>query len=156
MNINETICALATAPGGALGIIRISGPQALEILSHIFSKDLSEAEANTIHYGYIKDDTEIVDECMVSMFRAPHSYTGEDCVEISCHGSRYILNKVLELLIQNGCRMAEPGEYTQRAYLNGKMDLSQAEAVADLIASSNKDNCEDTSHQSLRTFVDNC
>ena len=138
MNINETICALATAPGGALGIIRISGPQALEILSHIFSKDLSEAEANTIHYGYIKDDTEIVDECMVSMFRAPHSYTGEDCVEISCHGSRYILNKVLELLIQNGCRMAEPGEYTQRAYLNGKMDLSQAEAVADLIASSNK------------------
>ena len=138
MNINETICALATAPGGALGIIRISGPQALEILSHIFSKDLSEAEANTIHYGYIKDDTEIVDECMVSMFRAPHSYTGEDCVEISCHGSRYIVNKVLELLIQNGCRMAEPGEYTQRAYLNGKMDLSQAEAVADLIASSNK------------------
>ena len=138
MNINETICALATAPGGALGIIRISGPQALEILSHIFSKDLSEAEANTIHYGYIKDDTEIVDECMVSMFRAPHSYTGEDCVEISCHGSRYLLNKVLELLIQNGCRMAEPGEYTQRAYLNGKMDLSQAEAVADLIASSNK------------------
>ncbi|SED98400.1 tRNA uridine-5-carboxymethylaminomethyl(34) synthesis GTPase MnmE [Prevotella sp. lc2012] len=138
MNINETICALATAPGGALGIIRISGHQALEILSHIFSKDLSEAEANTIHYGYIKDDTEIVDECMVSMFRAPHSYTGEDCVEISCHGSRYILNKVLELLIQNGCRMAEPGEYTQRAYLNGKMDLSQAEAVADLIASSNK------------------
>ena len=138
MNINETICALATAPGGALGIIRISGPQALEILSHIFSKDLSEAEANTIHYGYIKDDTEIVDECMVSMFRAPHYYTGEDCVEISCHGSRYILNKVLELLIQNGCRMAEPGEYTQRAYLNGKMDLSQAEAVADLIASSNK------------------
>ena len=102
MNINETICALATAPGGALGIIRISGPQALEILSHISSKDLSEAEANTIHYGYIKDDTEFVDECMVSMFRAPHSYTGEDCVEISCHGSRYILNKVLELLIQNG------------------------------------------------------
>ena len=133
-----TICALATAPGGALGIIRISGPQSLEILSHVFSKDLSNAKPNTIHYGHIKDGTEIIDEVMVSIFHAPHSYTGEDSAEISCHGSRYILNKVLELLIQNGCRMANPGEYTQRAFLNGKMDLSQAEAVADLIASSNK------------------
>ena len=133
-----TICALATAPGGALGIIRISGPQSLEILSHVFSKDLSNAKPNTIHYGHIKDGTEIIDEVMVSIFRAPHSYTGEDSAEISCHGSRYILNKVLELLIQNGCRMAQPGEYTQRAFLNGKMDLSQAEAVADLIASGNK------------------
>ena len=133
-----TICALATAPGGALGIIRISGPQSLEILSHVFSKDLSNAKPNTIHYGHIKDDTEIIDEVLVSIFRAPHSYTGEDSAEISCHGSRYILNKVLELLIQNGCRMAQPGEYTQRAFLNGKMDLSQAEAVADLIASGNK------------------
>ena len=133
-----TICALATAPGGALGIIRISGPQALEILSHVFSKDLTNAQPNTIHYGHIKDGTEIIDEVMVSIFRAPHSYTGEDSAEISCHGSRYILNKVLELLIQNGCRMAQPGEYTQRAFLNGKMDLSQAEAVADLIASGNK------------------
>ena len=134
----DTICALATAPGGALGIIRISGPQSLEILSHVFTKDLSKAEPNTIHYGHIKDGAEIIDEVMVSLFRAPHSYTGEDSAEISCHGSRYIINKVLELLIQNGCRMAEPGEYTQRAFLNGKMDLSQAEAVADLIASSNK------------------
>ena len=136
--MTDTICALATAPGGALGIIRISGPQSLEILSHVFSKDLSSAKPNTIHYGHIKDDTEIIDEVMVSIFRAPHSYTGEDSAEISCHGSRYILNKVLELLIQNGCRMAQPGEYTQRAFLNGKMDLSQAEAVADLIASGNK------------------
>ena len=136
--MTDTICALATAPGGALGIIRISGPQSLEILSHVFSKDLSNAKPNTIHYGHIKDDTEIIDEVMVSIFRAPHSYTGEDSAEISCHGSRYILNKVLELLIQNGCRMAQPGEYTQRAFLNGKMDLSQAEAVADLIASGNK------------------
>ena len=134
----DTICALATTPGGALGIIRISGPQSLEILSHVFTKDLSKAEPNTIHYGHIKDGAEIIDEVMVSLFRAPHSYTGEDSAEISCHGSRYIINKVLELLIQNGCRMAEPGEYTQRAFLNGKMDLSQAEAVADLIASSNK------------------
>lgn len=133
-----TICALATAPGGALGIIRISGPQALEILSRVFTKDLSKAEPNTIHYGHIKDGAEIIDEVMVSIFRAPRSYTGEDSAEISCHGSRYILNKVLELLVQNGCRMAGPGEFTQRAYLNGKMDLSQAEAVADLIASSNK------------------
>ena len=136
--MTDTICALATAPGGALGIIRISGPQSLEILSHVFSKDLSNAKPNTIHYGHIKDGTEIIDEVMVSIFRAPHSYTGEDSAEISCHGSRYILNKVLELLIQNGCRMAQPGEYTQRACLNGKMDLSQAEAVADLIASGNK------------------
>ena len=140
----DTICALATATGGALGIIRISGSQALEILSHIFSKDLTAALPNTIHYGHIVESDavsqhqNIVDEVLVSVFRAPHSYTGEDSAEISCHGSRYILNKVLELLIQNGCRMAEPGEYTQRAFLNGKMDLSQAEAVADLIASSNK------------------
>ena len=151
--MNDTICALATAPGGALGIIRISGPQALEILSHIFSKNLTNAAPNTIHYGHIyaqpfpsseeegcpKDGVVAwIDEVMVSVFRAPHSYTGEDSIEISCHGSRYILNKVLELLIQNGCRMANPGEYTMRAYLNGKMDLSQAEAVADLIASSNQ------------------
>ena len=133
-----TICALATAPGGALGIVRISGPQVLEILSCIFSKDLTNAQPNTIHYGHIKDGTEIIDEVLVSIFRAPHSYTGEDSAEISCHGSRYIINKVLELLIQHGCRMAGPGEFTQRAYLNGKMDLSQAEAVADLIASTNQ------------------
>ena len=136
--MNETICALATAPGGALGIIRVSGPQSLEILSRIFTKNLSEAQPNTIHYGHIKDEVEIIDEVMVSIFRAPHSYTGEDSAEISFHGSRYILNKVLELLVQQGCRMAEPGEYTMRAYLNGKLDLSQAEAVADLIASSNQ------------------
>ena len=135
---NDTICAPATAPGGAIGIIRISGPQVLEILSHVFTKDLSLVEPNTIHYGYIKADKEIVDEVLVSVFRAPHSYTGEDSAEISCHGSRYILNKVLALLVENGCRMASPGEFTMRAYLNGKMDLSQAEAVADLIASNNK------------------
>ena len=136
--MNETICALATATGGAIGIIRISGPKSLEILSHVFTKDISNAQPNTIHYGRIKDGNEIVDEVLVSVFRAPHSYTGEDSVEISCHGSRYILNKVLALLIANGCRQAGPGEFTQRAYLNGKMDLSQAEAVADLIASTNQ------------------
>ena len=141
---SETICALATAPGGALGIIRISGPQTLEILSHVFSKDLAHIEPNTVHYGHIVEydavsqHQNIIDEVLVSIFRTPHSYTGEDSAEISCHGSRYILNKVLELLIARGCRMANPGEYTQRAFLNGKMDLSQAEAVADLIASGNK------------------
>ena len=136
--MTETICALTTAPGGALGIIRISGPKALEILSHVFTKDLTEAKPNTIHYGHIKDHVAIIDEVMVSVFKAPHSYTGEDSAEISCHGSRYILNQVLELLCQHGCRMANPGEFTMRAYLNGKFDLSQAEAVADLIASTNK------------------
>ena len=144
----STICALATAPGGAIGIIRISGPQSLEILSHVFrgKGDVMSYPANTIHYGHIINKTSnlksqtsnLVDEVMVSIVRAPHSYTGEDSVEISCHGSRYILNKVLALLIENGCRQAGPGEFTQRAYLNGKMDLSQAEAVADLIASTNQ------------------
>ena len=150
--MNDTICALATAPGGAIGIIRISGAQSLEILSHIFTKNLSDAKANTIHYGYIIErknhsgnvervaipSPQTIDEVLVSVFRAPRSYTGEDSVEISCHGSRYILNKILELLVHNGCRMAEPGEFTKRSFLNGKLDLSQAEAVADLIASSNK------------------
>ena len=135
--MNETICALATAPGGAIGIIRISGPQTLEILSRVFTKNLTQAQPNTIHYGHIKNGEEVVDEVLVSVFRTPHSYTGEESAEISCHGSRYILNKVLALLIANGCRQAGPGEFTQRAYLNGKMDLSQAEAVADLIASTN-------------------
>ena len=136
--MNETICALATATGGAIGIVRISGSQTLEILSRVFSKDISAAQPNTIHYGHIKDGSDIIDEVLVSIFRAPHSYTGEDSAEISCHGSSYILNKVLALLIAKGCRQAGPGEFTQRAYLNGKMDLSQAEAVADLIASTNQ------------------
>jgi tRNA modification GTPase len=136
--MNDTICALATAPGGALGIIRVSGPDALSVVSSLCSVHCVNCAANTIHYTHITDGSDIIDEAMVSIFRAPHSYTGEDSVEISCHGSRYILNKVLELLVQHGCRMAGPGEYTQRAYLNGKMDLSQAEAVADLIASTNR------------------
>jgi len=142
----DTICALATAPGGALGIIRVSGPNAFKAVSAICSVRCDSVAANTIHYTHIvepaaapqKQEPTIIDEAMVSVFRAPHSYTGEDSVEISCHGSRYILNKVLALLVQNGCRMAGPGEYTMRAYFNGKMDLSQAEAVADLIASTNK------------------
>jgi len=132
--LSQTICAIATAAGGAIGIVRISGPHTLEILSHVFSRDLSDALPYTIHYGHIED----IDDVLVSVFRAPHSYTGEDAAEISCHGSRYILNKVLERLVEQGARLAAPGEFTQRAFLNGKMDLSQAEAVADLIASTNR------------------
>ena len=141
---NETICALATAPGGALGIIRVSGPQAFDAVSAICAIRCDAVGANTTHYARIVDHDAasqhqtVIDETLVTVFRAPHSYTGEDSVEISCHGSRYILNKVLELLVQHGCRMANPGEYTMRAYLNGKLDLSQAEAVADLIASTNQ------------------
>jgi len=134
----ETICALATAPSGALGIIRISGPETFKAVSAICSVKCDTAAANTIHYTHIKDGNEVVDEVMVSIYRAPHSYTGEDSAEISCHGSSYIIQQILNLLISKGCRMANPGEFTLRAYLNGKMDLSQAEAVADLIASTNK------------------
>lgn len=138
INSKDTICALATAPGGALGIIRVSGPDAVAAVSSVCSVRCECVAANTVHYTHITDGTEVIDEAIVTVFRAPHSYTGEDSVEISCHGSRYILNNVLELLMQNGCRMANPGEYTMRAYLNGKLDLSQAEAVADLIASTNR------------------
>ncbi len=121
-----------------MGIIRVSGPDALTVVSKISSYECSGASANTVHYAHIISGTEVIDESMISIFRSPHSYTGEDSAEISCHGSRYIIDKVLELLVHNGCRMARPGEFTQRAYLNGKMDLSQAEAVADLIASTNQ------------------
>ena len=139
--MNDTICAIATPPGGALGIIRVSGPQALSAVSTLCNVRCDSVAANTVHFTRIIDphaaQHEPIDEAIITVFRAPHSYTGEDSVEISCHGSRYILNTVLELLVQQGCRMARPGEYTMRAYLNGKMDLSQAEAVADLIASAN-------------------
>jgi len=142
--MTDTICALATASGGALGIIRVSGSQAFDAVSAICSVRCHDVAPNTVHFTRLVEHNAAsqhyttIDEALVTVFRAPHSYTGEDSVEISCHGSRYILNKVLELLIQNGCRMANPGEYTMRAYLNGKMDLSQAEAVADLIASTNQ------------------
>lgn len=137
----DTICAIATAQGGAIGSIRVSGPEAISITSRIFKplkkdKVLSEQKPYTLTFGQIFDGEEVIDEVLVSLFRAPHSYTGEDSTEIMCHGSSYILQQVMQLLINNGCRLAQPGEYTQRAFLNGKMDLSQAEAVADLIASS--------------------
>lgn len=142
-NQEECICALATPAGGAIGIIRLSGHDAITLTDKIFQsangKSLEEAKPYTLHYGEIKDkDGNTIDDVLVSVFRAPHSYTGENSTEISCHGSRYILQQVLHRFTEVGCRQAEPGEYTRRAYLNGKMDLSQAEAVADLIASTNK------------------
>ena len=138
--MSTTICAISTAKGGAIGIVRVSGSKAIQTVDKIFrgSHAIKDAKPFTVHFGQIIDSAkqdEIIDEVLVSIFRAPHSYTGEDCVEISCHGSSYILQRVIELLIKQGCVMAKPGEYTQRAFLNGKMDLSQAEAVADLIAS---------------------
>ena len=143
MNIlytDDTICAIATAQGGAIGTIRVSGKDAITITDRIFSPingaPLAGRKAYTLTFGHITgNEGEIVDEVLVSLFRGPHSYTGEDSTEISCHGSSYILQQVMQLLIKNGCRAAGPGEFTQRAFLNGKMDLSQAEAVADLIAS---------------------
>lgn len=144
MNIlsKDTICAVATAPGGAIGIIRVSGEQAIAITDRIFmpiganGKTLAQRKPYTLAFGNIVTaQGDIIDQVLVSIFHAPHSYTGEQSVEISCHASTYILQQVMQLLVANGCRPAEPGEYTQRAFLNGKMDLSQAESVADLIAS---------------------
>lgn len=139
----DTICAMSTAPGGALGIVRVSGPKAIVIVSTLFasptSRPLTESKSHHASFGRIVAPSgETIDESVVTIFRSPHSYTGEDVVEISCHGSRYIIERVLGLLIENGCRQAMPGEFTQRAFLNGRMDLSQAEAVADLIASTNR------------------
>ncbi len=142
----DNICAIATPSGGALGIIRISGPEAITLTESIFrpqgKQSLSSKQGGTLSFGHVVDPVshEVVDEVLVSLFRAPHSYTGEDSCEISCHGSAYILERVVQLLLQAGCRLARPGEYTERAFLNGKMDLSQAEAVADLIASTTEAN----------------
>lgn len=137
----DTICALATPQGvGAIGVIRVSGEKTFEIVNKIFKgKDLTRVESHTIHFGTIRDYTDspegkIIDEVLLSVFKTPRSFTKEDVIEISCHGSDYIIKYILKLLIQNGCQMAKPGEFTQRAFLNGQFDLVQAEAVADLIA----------------------
>jgi len=136
----DTICALATANGiGALGIIRVSGPKAFTVVNSCFEgKDLSSVSSHTVHYGFIKDEYESIDEVMVSVFRAPKTFTTEDSVEISFHGSPFIAKRILEVLIKNGCRMAKAGEFTMRAFMNGRIDLSQAEAIADVIASENE------------------
>ncbi len=144
MHYESTICAIATAPGtGAIAVIRLSGSEAITIADKVYrspktGKKLAEQTANTIHFGTLMDDGQIVDEVMIAVFRAPHSYTGENSVEISCHGSTHIQQRIVQVLIKNGAQMAEPGEFTLRAFLNGKMDLSQAEAVADLIHSTSE------------------
>ena len=135
----RTICAPATRGTGAIAVIRVSGPDTYAIVEKLFrpatpGKILSEQPANTIHLGTIHDGETLIDEVLVSLFRAPHSYTGEDAIEISCHGSPYIQQRILELLVSQGAHPARAGEFTQRAFLNGKMDLAQAEAVADLVA----------------------
>lgn len=136
----DTICAIATANGvGALGIIRLSGDDAVNVVSKCFSgKGLEKAASHTVHYGFIKDGDETVDEVMVSIFLAPRTFTTENSVEISYHGSPYIGKKILEVLIKNGAHMAKAGEFTMRAFMNGRIDLSQAESIADLIASENE------------------
>lgn len=143
MNTQDTIAALATPSGsGAIAVIRLSGEQAIAIADRHFKsirhKKLSDQKSHTIHLGHIVDDKKTYDEALVSLFKAPNSYTGENVVEISCHGSPYIQQELLQLFLRNGCRMADAGEFTLRAFLNGKLDLSQAEAVADLIASENE------------------
>lgn len=133
----DTIVALSSPPGtGAIGLVRVSGDTAIEIVSSVFiGKDLAKASANTVLYGRIAEGDELIDEVVLSVFKAPNSYTGEDTIEISCHASPYIIGRLLQLIVKSGARAAKPGEFTLKAFLNGKMDLSQAEAVADLIAS---------------------
>jgi len=136
---NDTICALSTANGmGAIAVIRVSGEKALEIVSTIFSKDLDQVASHTAHFGRIRNGEEIIDEVLLTILHGGKSFTGEPTVEIACHGSTYIQQQILQLLISNGCRTAQPGEFTMRAFMNGKMDLSQAEAVADLISSQSR------------------
>lgn len=142
-HMTDTICAISTANGnGAIAIIRLSGDHAFAIIDQVFRSkkanfQVAKQRAQTIHFGDILEDNQIIDEVLISVFNNPNTYTGEDIVEISCHGSLYIQQKILQLLVKKGARLAAPGEFTQRAYLNGKMDLAQSEAVADLIASSN-------------------
>lgn len=140
MTDQSIICAISTPPGtGGIAVIRLSGKGCIELADKVYvspaGKKLVDCKAYTIHYGEIRDGEEVLDDVLISLFRAPHAYTGEDTVEITCHGSVYIQQQILQLLVREGCRLALPGEFTQRAFLNGKMDLSQAEAVADLIAS---------------------
>src|SRR5215470_16553950 len=142
MECENTICAIATPPGqGGVAIIRVSGKEALVIVSKIYmpkakNTTVENQVANTASYGSIYKESEILDRVIISVFHSPHSFTGEDIVEITCHGSIYIQQEIIKLLLSNGCRLAHPGEFTRRAFLNGKIDLSQAEAVADLISSS--------------------
>lgn len=149
MDFQDTIVALATPQGvGAIGVIRLSGPRAIALVNSVFKgKDLSQQAGNTIHFGRLMKGEEILDEVLVSLFHAPKSYTKEEVVEISCHGSPFIQESILQLLVEQGARLARPGEFTQRAFLNGAFDLTQAEAVADLIASDSKAAQQAAMHQ---------
>ncbi len=149
MDFQDTIVALATPQGvGAIGVIRLSGPHAIALVNSVFKgKDLNQQAANTIHFGRLMQGEEILDEVLVSLFHAPKSYTKEEVVEISCHGSPFIQESILQLLVEQGARLARPGEFTQRAFLNGAFDLAQAEAVADLIASDSKAAQQAAMHQ---------
>jgi tRNA modification GTPase len=139
INPNTTICALSTAAGvGAIAVIRISGKNTLNIVNGIFSKEITAETSHTLHYGIISNNQQIIDEVVVAWFKGPNSFTGEDVAEISCHGSTFIQQKILELLLEKGCVLAQAGEFTMRAFANGKLDLSQAEAIADVIASSSE------------------
>lgn len=134
--MNDTIVAISTTTGvGAISIIRLSGPESIDIVCKVFTKDLSKVKSHTIHYGHIKDKEEVIDEVLVSIMRAPKTFTREDIIEINCHGGVAPTNKVLEILLKNGARLAEPGEFTKRAFLNGRIDLLEAEATMDLISS---------------------
>ncbi|MCI5058814.1 MAG: tRNA uridine-5-carboxymethylaminomethyl(34) synthesis GTPase MnmE [Flavobacteriales bacterium] len=146
-NLDDTICAIATGEGGAIAIIRVSGPDVMEVLKRVFSKDLSAAKSHTLHYGNIHYEGKVIDEVVVSIFKAPKSYTGEHVAEISCHASKFAQTKILDLLVAEGCRIANRGEFTLRAFLNKKIDLSQAEAVADLIAAKNESQKDLAMHQ---------
>jgi len=143
MILNETIVALATPSGsGAIAIIRLSGKEAIAVAASVFQsvsgKDITKQKTHTLHLGHIVDDKKVIDQVLLSIFKNPNSYTGEDVVEISCHGSTFIQQQIIQLFLRKNCRLAKPGEFTLRAFLNGKLDLSQAEAVADLIASDNE------------------
>ncbi len=134
--MNDTIAAISTSTGGAISIVRVSGEDAIEITNKIFEgKNLLEVDSHTINYGYIKENNKIIDEVLVSVMKAPNTYTKENITEINCHGSIASVSKILELLLQNGCRLAEPGEFTKRAFLNGRLDLLEAESVIDIINS---------------------
>ena len=145
LHSQETIVALATPPGiGAIGVIRLSGSQSITIVNSVFhGKNLEKQAPNTIHFGTIRDGEKILDEVLISLFKAPHSFTKEDSIEISTHGSPYIIKQITQLLIRKGARSASPGEFTKRAFMNGQFDLAQAEAVADLIHADSE-----ASHQS--------
>ncbi len=151
MNLDDTIVALSTPPGvGAIGVIRLSGSTSFDIFQSIFQgKDLHASLSHTAHFGLIKDGDEVIDEVVATIFKAPNSYTKEDVIEISCHGSPYILKQVIQLLLDKGARLAAPGEFTQRAFLHGRFDLAQAEAVADLIAAESK-SAHDTAMKQMR------